>query len=64
MYSRIEAETDCEILQSEFDTAEANHKRDLTQGAADLDKIDVSYLEAARARMRDLACTGKSTKTR
>ena len=57
VYSRIEAETDCERLQDEFDTAQANHKQDLTRGAVDLDKIDTSYMEAANARMRDLGCT-------
>ena len=45
VYSRIEAETDCKILQGEFDTAEANHKQDLTRGAADLANIDASYME-------------------
>ena len=46
-----------ELLQGEFDTAEANHKRDLTMGAGDLAKVDTSYMEAADARMGDLGCT-------
>jgi hypothetical protein len=61
VYSRIDAEIDCEILQGEFDTAQANHKQDLAQGAADLDRIDTSYMEAASARMRTLKCTSNST---
>jgi hypothetical protein len=61
VYARIDAETDCEILQDEFDTAQANHKQDLARGAAALDKIDTSYVEAANARMRELGCTDNST---
>lgn len=57
VYSRIEAETECEALQGEFDAAQANHNQDVNRGAADLDKIDTSYMEAANARMRDLGCT-------
>jgi hypothetical protein len=57
VYSRIKAATDCKILQGEFNTAQANYKRDLTQGATDLAKVDTSYIDAATARMRDLGCT-------
>lgn len=46
VYARIEGETDCAALQSEFDTAESGPPSDWK----------VPYMEAADARMREVGC--------
>jgi hypothetical protein len=56
VYQRISAMTDCAALQAEFDTAEANHGRDLDSGKLDLAVIDTSYMSAADDRMRAINC--------
>lgn len=56
VYARIAAQTDCAVLQKEFDAAEANHKRDMERNRVDLAEIDRSYMEAADARMKEVRC--------
>lgn len=56
VYERIETETDCAILQAEFNAANANHARDVSRGRNDLAEIDRSYMEAADTRMREVRC--------
>ena len=56
VYTRIDNATDCGQLRREFNTADANHSRDLARGRADLAEISMSYMEAAQARMGQLGC--------
>jgi hypothetical protein len=56
VYQRINAMTDCAAIQVEFDTAEANHRRDLDSGELDLAVIDTSHMSAADERMRAINC--------
>ena len=46
VYARIEAETDCAVLQQEFDTAQSGPSTDWK----------VPYMEAADARLREVGC--------
>lgn len=55
VYNRIKSLTDCAALQREFDTAEANHNRDLTRGSS-LAEIDTDYMKAADSRMKAVGC--------
>lgn len=55
VYDRIASETDCAILQGEFDTAEAGHSRAAAGSTAA--KIATSYMQAADERMRAVGCS-------
>lgn len=57
VYGRIASMTNCAALQAQFNTASANHDRELHRNL-DLAEIDTSYMEAADARMEDLGCGG------
>jgi outer membrane PBP1 activator LpoA protein len=56
VYERIARTTDCAQLQHEFDTAEANQKRDLARGAVDQAEASTAYMDAADKRMREVGC--------
>jgi hypothetical protein len=51
MYQRIEAMTDCNQLQAEFDLAERTHQR-----GGECGPIGTAYMEAADKRMREVGC--------
>lgn len=56
VYERIAALTDCPSLQREFDTADANGKRDREAGRAEQAAWATAYMRAADERMKSLKC--------
>lgn len=54
VYQRIEALTDCQALQREFDQAAANHEREPAGSAAR--EAALGYMKAAEARRKQLGC--------
>ncbi|SNR33215.1 hypothetical protein [Blastococcus mobilis] len=54
VYERIEAATDCAALQTEFDTASANHDR--AEAGSEQAEAATAYMKAADERMRELDC--------
>lgn len=58
VYARIESSTDCGALQRDFDTAEANHQREVRAGPERrrFQEITLSYMTAADDRMREIGC--------
>lgn len=54
VYERIDALTDCDALQAEFDQADTNGQRQRAAGQSSA--ASISYMEAADARMRELDC--------
>jgi hypothetical protein len=56
VYDRIAAETDCDELQAEFDTAMDNHDR--VAAGSEQASWSLGYAKAADARMNELGCYG------
>lgn len=56
VYERIEAETDCGVLQSEFDQAMNN--AEARQPGDPLRDISLDYADAANARLEEVGCYG------
>jgi hypothetical protein len=56
VYERINAMTDCEALQREFEIADANHRRDLYDGKLDAAEVDTLFMRAANDRMEQQGC--------
>jgi len=56
VYERIAALTDCRALQQEFDTADANQRRDLAAGRTEQATWSTAYMKAADERMKTLKC--------
>lgn len=50
VYERIASETDCATLQKDFDTAEANHRRDVERGTPEFAKMGTGFMAAATPR--------------
>lgn len=57
VYARIASLTDCRELQKEFDTAEANGRRDREAGRLEQARASTSYMDAADARMKQVGCS-------
>jgi hypothetical protein len=55
---RIEATSDCNALQREFDTASRNHDIQSENGNLELMKLTTRYMVAADRRMQKLGCYG------
>ena len=60
VYEQIEAETDCAALRVRFNTADANHTRDLANGKTELGEVSTAYMEAIGDRTKKLGCGGSS----
>lgn len=54
VYARIEAITDCEALQREFDGAMTN--AEARQHGDPLRKVSIAYADAAEDRMEKIGC--------
>lgn len=56
VYQRIANETDCVVLQGEFDQADATSKRPGGPAGTTWLKIGIAYMEAADERMEEVGC--------
>jgi hypothetical protein len=54
VYERIAGLNDCDALQGEFDTADANHQR--AEGGSEQARAATAYMKAADERMREVGC--------
>ena len=60
VYADLASSTDCAYLQSKFDIAETNHRRDIARGSS-LAVVSSSYMKAADERMKEIGCDNNSS---
>lgn len=58
IHQRIMESKDCAAAQREFDTTNANHRKDLDAGKLELAQIDTDYIATALDRGKELSCPG------
>lgn len=56
LLTRIAAETDCDALLVEFETAFAHHERNVALGKTELAELNTTYVIAATERLQELGC--------